>query len=45
MYDKKYFLYKDDGMRGIRALKEIMFNLSLVFTMVPFNYMVAGFSI
>ena len=45
MYDKKYFLYKDDGMRGIRALKEILFNLSLVFTIVPFNYMVAGFSI
>ena len=24
MYNKKYFMYKDDGLRGIRGLKDIM---------------------
>ena len=45
MYDKKYFLYKDDGFRGIRALREILFGFSFVYAMVPFDYLVRGFSI
>jgi len=45
MYDKKYFLYKDDGMRGIRALKDIMFSISTINAIVPWNYLVRGFSI
>lgn len=42
MYQKKYFLYKDDGLRAIRALSEIMFTTSLINTMVPWNFMVKG---
>ena len=32
MYDKKYFLYKDDGLRAIRALSEMIFSISMVIT-------------
>lgn len=42
MYDKKYFLYKDDGLRAIRALTEIMMSISFVFGMIPFNYVFKG---
>ena len=31
MYNKKYFLYKDDGLRGIRALQLILFRSGLWF--------------
>lgn len=37
MYNKKYFMYKDDGLRGIRALKEIIFGLSVLNGFVPYN--------
>ena len=37
MYSKKYFMYKDDGLRGIRALKDIMFNLSVLNGLIPYN--------
>ena len=37
MQNKKYFLYKDDGLRAIRALKDIMFKVHLFTTMFPFH--------
>ena len=42
MYEKKYFLYKDDGMRAIRALKELTFSVAIMNTMLPWNYLVQG---
>ena len=42
MHDKKYFLYKDDGLRAIRALSELMFTLSFINTLIPYNFMVNG---
>tara|TARA_B110000238_G_C15894346_1_gene339118 strand:- start:51 stop:419 length:369 start_codon:yes stop_codon:yes gene_type:complete len=36
MYDKKYFLYKDDGLRGIRALQIILFRSGAVISLIPF---------
>lgn len=36
MYNKKYFMYKDDGLRGIRALKEMMLYVSILVTIIPF---------
>ncbi|QOI90255.1 hypothetical protein QKU58_gp076 [Pyramimonas orientalis virus] len=42
MYEKKYFLYKDDGLRAIRALSEIMFNISLVNMFIPWSFGTAG---
>ena len=37
MYNKKYFLYKDDGLRSIRALSEIIFNMSIMIHILPFG--------
>ena len=42
MFDKKYFLYKDDGLRGIRALNEILFKTSVVINLIPFNFIFKG---
>lgn len=42
MYNKKYFLYKDDGLRAIRALSEIIFSISLIICVIPWNYVVFG---
>lgn len=42
MYQKKYFLYKEDGLRAIRALSEILFTTSIINTFVPFNFMIKG---
>ena len=36
MYNKKFFMYKDDGLRAIRALKDIMLKLSTVFAVLPY---------
>ena len=35
MYNKKYFLYKDDGLRAIRALQLIMFRCGTFLTLLP----------
>ena len=35
MNNKKFFMYKDDGLRAIRALKEIMIYFGIVFCLVP----------
>ena len=35
MYNKKYFLYKDDGLRAIRALQLIMFRSGTFLTLLP----------
>lgn len=37
MYNKKYFLYKDDGLRSIRALSEIVFNVSIMIHILPYG--------
>lgn len=42
MYNKKYFLYKEDGMRGIRAYKEMITQLSLTLGVIPFNLFISG---
>lgn len=42
MYEKKYFLYKDDGMRAIRALTEIMIAVSIINSIVPYNFIFGG---
>ena len=42
MYDKKYFLYKDDGLRAIRALGEMIFSISMVISVIPWNYVLFG---
>jgi hypothetical protein len=42
MHDKKYFLYKDDGLRAIRALGEVMFTISVINIFVPWNYLING---
>ena len=35
MYTKKYFLYKDDGLRAIRALNDLMFQLGTFICVIP----------
>ena len=42
MYSKKYFLYKDDGLRAIRAFTDIMLQYSIVNGLIPFNFMIQG---
>lgn len=42
MYSKKYFLYKDDGMRAIRAFSDIILQYSIVNGIIPFNFMING---
>ena len=40
MYNKKYFLYKDDGLRAIRALSSIMYRFALVINIIPYGLMI-----
>ena len=42
MYSKKYFLYKDDGLRAIRAFNEILTQMSMFNGLIPFNMFVSG---
>jgi|UniRef100_A0A6C0CU00 hypothetical protein len=35
MNNKKFFMYKDDGLRAIRALKEILTYFGMVFCLMP----------
>jgi hypothetical protein len=42
MYSKKYFLYKEDGMRAIRALTDILFSITCITTFVHWNIFVFG---
>lgn len=42
MYSKKYFLYKDDGLRAIRAFGSIIVNSSIISNLIPYNFMVDG---
>lgn len=41
MYVKKYFLYQDDGLRAIRALNDLMFNVGTFVSIIPV-FLVAG---
>lgn len=36
MQNKQFFMYKDDGLRGIRAFKEIVASIGIVFGLIPF---------
>lgn len=42
MYSKKYFLYKDDGLRGIRALHDIVLKIAIFYSCIPLNFIVTG---
>ena len=42
MYSKKYFLYKDDGLRAIRAYTDILTQMSMFNGIIPFNMFVGG---
>ena len=35
MNNKKFFMYKDDGLRAIRALKEILTYFGMIFCLMP----------
>lgn len=41
MFKKKYFGYREDGLRGIRAFREIMFYLFLTFGSLPLGFVIA----
>ena len=36
-------MYKDDGLRGIRAFKDIMIQYSFLNNLLPYNFMFKGF--
>lgn len=38
MYSKKYFLYKDDGLRAIRALSSMFNKFAALYYAVPFGF-------
>lgn len=42
MYSKKYFLYKDDGLRAIRAFGSIIVNVSIISNLIPYNFIIDG---
>ena len=42
MYSKKFFLYKDDGLRAIRAYTDILTQMSMFNGLIPFNLFVNG---
>jgi len=42
MSKKKYFLYKEDGLRAIRAYTELLFSITLVNTLIPWNALMSG---
>ena len=42
MYSKKYFLYKDDGLRAIRAYSDVLTQYSMFNGIIPFNLFVNG---
>lgn len=44
MQNKKFFLYKDDGLRAIRALNDMMFKIHLFSTLFPFHMLRVGSS-
>jgi hypothetical protein len=42
MSKKKYFLYKEDGLRAIRAYTELLFSITLVNALIPWNALMSG---
>jgi hypothetical protein len=42
MTNKKFFLYKEDGLRAIRALSEVMLSISFVTNVIPWNMLTVG---
>ncbi len=40
MYSKKYFLYKDDGLKGIRALRSIFYIFIILYYLMPFGWLI-----
>lgn len=43
MYKKKYFLYKENGHRAIRALKDILLMYAIAVALLPFNLVPKAF--
>lgn len=37
MQNKKYFLYRDDGLRAIRALQDMLFYFGIIIVMIPYE--------
>ena len=42
MFSKKYFLYKDDGLRAVRALCDMNVWINMILTLIPLNYIIRG---
>lgn len=42
MYSKKYFQYKDEGLRAIRAFKELMMYVIIIIGVIPFGIFLRG---
>lgn len=42
MYSKKFFLYQDDGLRAIRALKNLFGKFIFLYNVLPFGYLLDG---
>lgn len=43
MYNKKYFYYKDDGLRGIRALRDMINWVSTAMLLLPAGYILSEY--
>jgi hypothetical protein len=41
MYAKKYFMYKEDGLRAIRALSDIMMRFALIAHLLPIEHAIS----
>lgn len=42
MYTKKYFSYKDEGLRAIRAYKDMMLYITIIGNCIPFGIFFMG---
>jgi hypothetical protein len=42
MYTKKYFAYKDEGLRAIRAYKDMMLYITIIGCCIPFGIFFMG---
>lgn len=40
MYSKKFFLYQDDGLRAIRALKSLFAKFIFLYNVIPFGLLI-----
>ncbi len=42
MYNKKFFLYQDDGLRAIRALNNLFIKFIFLYNIIPFGFLLDG---